>query len=1024
MGRVMGVGACRTGTGLEYQVDFPNKQAAYIAEQYVYVRASGADADPIDTLVCKGHETPYFHERRGAFVRSLIEQRSASVGLSGLVSASIRLYRHQVEAVRRVLHDPVQRYLLADEVGLGKTIEAGIVLRQAFLDDPEARALVLVPTSLVSQWRTELRDKLRLPVSSERLVVGPYSSIDAYVDGSYAFVVIDEAHHVAAGARHPEGADLFEAVCSLAHRSAGLLLLSATPALHNEQDFLAMLHLLDPVTYGLGEVDAFRRMIEARQPIGQFLLALREGTPRVRVRRMLPRIRELFGQDDTIVGLCRQLEDCCEQDEYPADSADNLIRAIRVTVCETYRVHRRMLRTSRSQLSEAVLCERASDPRRVPIIAEYSTDERYAGVHDALEEWRVAAACDLQSVGESERPKAEHGLGLALQALAECSATWLPMLAAAAECRLGPDTVSTDHVELLGQGLVRALRAGPLFPGEEAILRAMCREAERETEGEDQVEILAQSIRNSRYRGPNRCAIFTSHSAVAKEIIARLAAEFGGDQVLTHLATDDPETARQSVHRFTTEEGPLCLVSDNTGEEGLNLQSADLLVHFDLPWDPNRLEQRIGRVDRIGRTSEVRARVLLGYDGDDSLHEAWYRVLRDGFRIFSASVADLQFYIDSAMPMLRREALYEGAQGLLQAIPDLQSGMATERQVLSEQSALDEIEAFDRDQSQDYERLVECDGRSQEHQEAFNSWVLGALNFRRTSWPAAHIEATDRTLLPRSVSSSLESPLGYYSTFCREMACSRQGLALMRIGELLVDSFAQQVVRDDRGRAFVLWRHVPSWSDLDEQAFFRLDFIVDTDPGPVGEVLRELSWPRSSLQALTRRSDAWFAPECRTVYIDQELRPVVRPDVLRLLGLSYADGKEAGTDYNIRASREWALEQVVAREHWAGLCRAVRAQAVACVEQDPCLVQRCRESARIASEEMVLRVAQLSHGTAIRMQGSRASRVEDSVGALAQEERVYRAVIEGIQRPRVKIDAVGVIVLSGRNPFFDEKGDR
>jgi ATP-dependent helicase HepA len=180
MGRVMGVSVCKDGTGLEYQVDFPNGQAAYVGEENVYVRVPGASADPVDTLICRGQETPYFHERRGAFVRSLIEQRAASAGLSALVSASIRLYRHQVEAVRKVLQDPVLRYLLADEVGLGKTIEAGVVIRQVLLDDPDARALVLVPGALVSQWRAELCGKFRLREDDGRLTVGPYSDAHRY----------------------------------------------------------------------------------------------------------------------------------------------------------------------------------------------------------------------------------------------------------------------------------------------------------------------------------------------------------------------------------------------------------------------------------------------------------------------------------------------------------------------------------------------------------------------------------------------------------------------------------------------------------------------------------------------------------------------------------------------------------------------------------------------------------------------------------------------------------------------------
>ena len=75
-------------------------------------------------------------------------QRGATAGLTGLISARIKLLPHQVHVVRRVLEDPVCRYLLADEVGLGKTIEAGIIARQLRLDKPNARILVVVPSAL------------------------------------------------------------------------------------------------------------------------------------------------------------------------------------------------------------------------------------------------------------------------------------------------------------------------------------------------------------------------------------------------------------------------------------------------------------------------------------------------------------------------------------------------------------------------------------------------------------------------------------------------------------------------------------------------------------------------------------------------------------------------------------------------------------------------------------------------------------------------------------------------------------
>ncbi len=150
-----------------YRIDLPDKKIALVAEPEIYVRCNLPIDDPIETLAMKGQETPYFHDRRLAFVKCLTQQRAVSRGMTGLISANIDLYPHQVEVVRRVLEDPIQRYLLADEVGLGKTIEAGVILRQYLLDEPQGRAVILVPQYLLEQWLQELENKHPLSTESE-----------------------------------------------------------------------------------------------------------------------------------------------------------------------------------------------------------------------------------------------------------------------------------------------------------------------------------------------------------------------------------------------------------------------------------------------------------------------------------------------------------------------------------------------------------------------------------------------------------------------------------------------------------------------------------------------------------------------------------------------------------------------------------------------------------------------------------------------------------------------------------------
>src|SRR5439155_18919809 len=144
---------------------------------------------PVATLSSLAHETPFLFERRSEWLGRYLRQVSLSRGLRGLISSKIELFPHQVEVVRRVLQDPVVRYLLADEVGLGKTIEAGVILRQLRLDAPGLRILVLVPRLLVSQWQDELARRFGL----DKLDVKPHEDIRVCDDDPPGMLVIDEA---------------------------------------------------------------------------------------------------------------------------------------------------------------------------------------------------------------------------------------------------------------------------------------------------------------------------------------------------------------------------------------------------------------------------------------------------------------------------------------------------------------------------------------------------------------------------------------------------------------------------------------------------------------------------------------------------------------------------------------------------------------------------------------------------------------------------------------------------------------
>jgi ATP-dependent helicase HepA len=232
------IGRLLDDLGASQYVKFPNGSDRQLATSEVFVRWAKPIADPSAFLGGKINETPRFADGRSGFVQSLITQRAVTMGMSALASSAIELEAHQIEVVRRVLQDPVQRYLLADEVGLGKTIEAGILIRQCFIDGgDDMQVLVIAPDALVPQWRSELDSKFFLGhCLGTTLHVIALSDSDAIkpLVRRVEMLVIDEAHHLT-GHRAWKDPGLFDEIAAAAPNIERVLLLSATPALHNER---------------------------------------------------------------------------------------------------------------------------------------------------------------------------------------------------------------------------------------------------------------------------------------------------------------------------------------------------------------------------------------------------------------------------------------------------------------------------------------------------------------------------------------------------------------------------------------------------------------------------------------------------------------------------------------------------------------------------------------------------------------------------------------------------------------------
>jgi ATP-dependent helicase HepA len=1016
----------------EYEVFFPKGEAKYLPEMQLFVRCLIPIDDPTETLIYKGHETPYFHDRRFSLIQSFVRQRALGRGMSGLLSSRIDLLPHQVEVVRRVLEDPIQRYLLADEVGLGKTVEAGVVLRQYLLDNRTGIAVVIVPPLLIDQWSEELEEKFQVCRFPGRVVVVGHKEIDAVgaIDG-VGLVIIDEAHHIAALAASDSAGDkgrfaAFERLCT----SVGsLLLLSATPVLSNERDFLAMLHLLDPNLYPLNDVDGFRARVRNRQEVGKLLLSLQEGSPSFAVKSAIRRLRDYFPADAPLARLCDDLQQAVDLTPPDGSARDCAIRSVRVHISETYRLHRRMLRNRRGGVEVAALAGRAAGDGDTPRTLEYDLDERAPRLHELLEEWRDTAAMSV-SAGVA----IEEDLIRVFRVLYLAAGTWPEALRAVVEARLRPENITSAAAEFAGPDLTH-LRDTRLFPGERDVLEGILSILRSPAEDGDRIDLLRQSLEYSREvpRGGRlapKCVVFTSHSLVCREILRQLRSAFGEGVVAGyHSGMSRPEV-EAALTRFRTDSNCFVLVCDRAGEEGRNLQFAERIVHFDLPLDLNRMEQRIGRLDRIGRRMPVKSTIFVGPVVEYSLFGAWYKLLDQGFRVFDRSIASLQFFVEEQLSSLNQVLFRQGASGLIANIQKIRAGITEEQQRLSEQDALDAVDAFEQSAVACFDSISTLENDYAGMESTVHGWVGDALLFDRDAdiyyikklvhyRPDFDRYKELRTLVPSDwIKQRFNPHLKVPGAFERSVALRIPGTPVLRIGEGFIDETYRYLCWDDRGQAFALWRQELTWSSAEgaEWVGFRFNYVVSTDLGASKEILKNRGLQDSSARAIARRADALFPPLVEVVYLDTDGVPPNDPNLLSILERPYLARDKGGTDHNLANKRLEAIDEAVPGNLWESACRTAREQSVAEAlnRGNPALRDRCDTLAAQAERELSTRLAQLR----IRAAGRSEIGGTFSLDDLDTEEALNASLVRGIRSPELRLDSVGFIVVSGRPPRF------
>jgi SNF2 family DNA or RNA helicase len=513
---------------------------------------------------------------------------------------------YQLLAVKKVMESLRQRFLIADDVGLGKTIEAGLILQELTARQRGQRALIIVPAALQDQWKKEMQQHFlrKFFIYNSRKMEGIQELVDEnlnpwlaknsiitsidwvkpqyegsgasrknvnrvfdqlmQVDRSWDLILIDEAHYVSTDSNRSDLAKALQDKCD------SLLLLTATPHSGNPEHFFNLLNLIDPFMFSdpvdLERTDARERVDKIMIRRGKETIYEVDDSGRLvkKFRDREPHPIEIEFSDEE-----KDLYDAVSG--YTAAGWEALSRKRKISITDL-NIGKFMLTLVQKRMVSSLFALRETLNRRIDSIVEGRTLEKIGGVKER-EMRRLLKDYDNGEMMEDEdRELVERYLETRktvaafadrrkeIQKLRELLSDTEDLI------KKGQDSKLRWLIEFLRQLLTKN-------PAEKVIIF---------TEYRDTLEYLQNKLAGQWFLGDN--AIVLIHGGMP----------LGEDE-------DELGSKLYAERRFNESDTRLLLATD-AASEGLNLQRyCHIMVNYELPWNPNRLEQRIGRIHRYGQ---------------------------------------------------------------------------------------------------------------------------------------------------------------------------------------------------------------------------------------------------------------------------------------------------------------------------------------------------------------------------------------------------------------------------------------
>ena len=521
---------------------------------------------------------------------------------NAVAGAQVDLNPHQVDAALFAFRSPLSKgALLADEVGLGKTIEAGLVLSQKWAER-KRRILVITPANLRKQWYQELNEKFFLPCQlletksyNAAIKVGnfkPFETKDTIVICSYQFarnkandvantawdlVVMDEAHRLR---NVYKPSNIIANTLKLALASKHKLLLTATPLQNSLLELFGLISFIDEHTFGdlksfkaqfanLTQDQVFETLKMRLKPICHRTLR-RQVTSYIPFTKRLPMVEEFTPEEseDRLYDLVSEYLRRDNLQALPASQRSLMTLVLRKLLASSTFAIAGALESISNRLRAKLKKQEPAEP------LEEELDKDYEALDETAEEWTDDQPGEPMSDADRAALEAEIA---DLDAFAKLA--------------------SSIEQNAKGNALVKALtiafdKARGIGAAEKAIIF---------TESRKTQSYLLRVLADSPFKEGIVLFNGSPNDDRSKAIYAAWQARHAGTDRISGSKTADMRSALVDYFR---EEGRI-MIATEAGAEGINLQFCSLVVNYDLPWNPQRIEQRIGRCHRYGQKHDV-----------------------------------------------------------------------------------------------------------------------------------------------------------------------------------------------------------------------------------------------------------------------------------------------------------------------------------------------------------------------------------------------------------------------------------